>query len=144
MTISHDDRQILQAARRIQSRERKERRSKVKAQNTKPTRGREIDRGFLAFLRRQPCAVAHMGGCKGPVQAAHIRFSDIRSGSVNPGMGRKNHDRHSNPLCENHHLNDQHKRNERAFWFAAGVDPYANAKRLYALYRTPQSEGSEK
>lgn len=106
---------------------------RVKHENAKPNRGRELDPGFRAYLRRQQCEVRHMGGCSGPIQAAHIRYSDAKHGR-NPGMGRKNHDRHANPLCEFHHLHDQHKRAERAFWDAAGKDAYECAAAHYAAY----------
>ncbi|VDC49729.1 hypothetical protein BREV_BREV_01375 [Brevundimonas mediterranea] len=76
-----------------------------------------------------------MGGCDGPVEAAHVRYSDAAAGSVNPGMQRRNHDRHCNPLCHHHHQHDQHKRNERAFWAAAGLDAYASAAQYYAEYQ---------
>lgn len=105
--------------------------------SAKPDRGRERDPGFLAYLRRQPCEARHMGDCAGPIHAAHVRYSDASKGSVNPGMGRKNHDRHANPLCEHHHLHDQHKRNERAFWQSLGKDAYDTAARHYATYRRP-------
>lgn len=94
---------------------------------------REQEPAFLAYLRRQPCAVAMLGGsgCEGPVQAAHIRFSAHGKGR-NPGMGRKNHDRHANPLCARHHLGDQHQRKEQAFWADAGADAYDLAAAFHA------------
>jgi hypothetical protein len=95
---------------------------------------RERDPGFLAYLRRQPCEAAHLGGCSGPIEAAHIRFSD-GPGRRNPGAGRKNHDRHANPLCRHHHQHDQHCRAERAFWAALGKDAYERAAAHFAAYR---------
>lgn len=94
---------------------------------------RERDPGFLAYLRRQPCAAAGLGGCSGPIQAAHIRYSEAGKGR-NPGMQRKAHDRDANPLCEGHHLHDQHRTSERLFWERVGVDAYANAARHFAAY----------
>lgn len=73
-------------------------------------------------------------GCSGPVQAAHVRFSAAGKGR-NPGMGSKNHDRHANPLCEAHHLHDQHTRSEVAFWADLGVDAYDLSAALYAAYQ---------
>jgi len=96
---------------------------------------RETDSGFLAYLRRQPCDARHMGGCSGPIQAAHIRFSDVAKGSVNPGMGRKNHDRHANAICEGHHIHGQHRTNERAWWASIGKDAYDTAAAHFARYR---------
>ena len=94
---------------------------------------RELAPGFLAYLRRQPCEAAHLGNCAGPIEAAHIRFSD-GPGRRNPGAGRKNHDRHANPLCRRHHQHDQHKRNERAFWASVGKDAYERAAAHYAAF----------
>ena len=96
---------------------------------------RELDNGFRAWLRRLPCIAGVMlgGGCHGPVQAAHIRYSE-HGKSRNPGVGRKNHDRHETPLCQHHHISDQHKRKEREFWCDLGVDPYDFAAALYAAY----------
>jgi len=96
---------------------------------------RETDSGFLAYLRRQPCDARHMGGCSGPIQAAHIRFSDVAKGSVNPGMGRKNHDRNATALCEGHHIHGQHRTNERAWWAAIGRDTYDTAAAHFSAYQ---------
>jgi len=105
----------------------------------KPAEGqrqeRETDPGFLAYLRRQPCEAAHLGGCAGPIQSAHIRYADAARGAREPGMQRKNHDRHANPLCEAHHIHDQHRRRERDFWSSLGKDAYDTAAGHFAAYR---------
>lgn len=147
-TLSFDKRERLSALRREMAeildpmnREAKAKRKAYRAAMVKRVgkreqgqrQPRERDPGFLAFLRRQPCAVAHLGGCSGPIEAAHIRYSDASKGR-NPGMQAKNHDRNANPLCRHHHQHDQHRRSERAFWEAAGLDAYDNAARLYAEY----------
>ena len=95
---------------------------------------RERDPGFLAFLRRQPCAARHLGGCDGPVEAAHIRMSSAKHGTRNAGMQQKPHDRHATPLCRHHHQHDQHRGSEAAFWSRVGVDPFEVAARLYEQY----------
>jgi hypothetical protein len=95
---------------------------------------RQTDPGFLAYLRRQPCEARGLGDCHGPIEAAHIRYSDAAKGSMNPGMQRKNHDRHANPLCRFHHQHDQHKRAERAFWSKVGKDAYDTAAAHYVAY----------
>jgi hypothetical protein len=125
----------------LADRRREEARQRIRASKPKPVRaaakpdrGRERDPGFLAYLRRQPCEARGLGGCEGPIEAAHIRYSDASKGSVNPGMQRKNHDRHANPLCRFHHQHDQHKRSERAFWAALGKDAYDRAAGHYAAY----------
>jgi hypothetical protein len=76
-----------------------------------------------------------MGGCAGPIEAAHVRYSDARAGSVNPGMQRKNHDRNATPLCRFHHQHDQHRGAERAFWARVGKDAYAAAAAHFAAYQ---------
>lgn len=101
----------------------------------KATRGRELDKGYLAWLRRLPCvACAVKGGYCGPTQAAHLRFSDAARGRINPGMGNKPSDRYATPLGAGHHLNDQHGREERAFWADLGIDPGQLADDLYAAF----------
>lgn len=107
----------------------------VRLPSPKADRGRERDVGFMAYIRRQPCEARHLGGCSGGIEAAHVRYSDASKGAVNPGMQRKNHDRHCNPLCHFHHQHDQHKRQERAFWAALGKDAYDTAAGHYAAYQ---------
>jgi hypothetical protein len=94
---------------------------------------RERDPGFLAYLRRQPCEARGLGHCVSPIDPAHIRYSDASRGAFNPGMGRKNHDRHCNPLCRAHH-SMQHALNERGFWSMLGKDAYETAARHFAAY----------
>lgn len=149
MTLSSDKRQRLAELRREIAEitaetpeQRQARRARLKAQRQavrlsmapNKRQPRETDPGFLAWLRRQPCEAAHLGGCDGPIEAAHIRYSDFRAGSRNPGMQSKNHDRHANALCRHHHQCDQHKGNERAFWSRLGKDAYATAAASYAKY----------
>lgn len=86
---------------------------------------RQRDPVYLAWLRRQPCAARHLGGCSGPIEAAHIRFSDAAAGRVNPGMQRKPDDRYAAPLCSGHHREGpqaQHRGGERAWWSSIGLD----------------------
>lgn len=121
---------LRRAEAKVAKRDREKGRGKVKGQREP----RERDPGFLAYLRRQPCEAAHLGGCSGPIQAAHIRYSDARHGQ-NPGAGRKNHDRRANPLCEGHHLRDQHAGAERAFWERLDKDAYERAAEHFAAYQ---------
>lgn len=141
-----EERRALELAKKVKERESqlrarersKHRREAKEARKKEPMSGqrqpREHDKPFLAYLRRQPCAAAHLGGCEGKIEAAHVRYSSAKHGARNPGMQNKNHDRHANPLCRFHHHGDQHKRRERAFWEAVGVDAYDNAARLYARF----------
>lgn len=130
--------EILDPVKRVERKERRkkdrEARQRVGKRDVGQRQPREHDPGYLAFVRRQLCAVAHLGGCEGPIEAAHIRYSDAKAGSRNPGMQAKNHDRFANPLCRHHHNHDQHKRKEPAFWSAAGINAYANAAELFAAY----------
>ena len=130
--LTSDDRETRNAAQR---RARKARSEALKASQAPNKREeRQLDRGFLAYLRRQPCEAAHLGGCLGAVEAAHIRFND-GPGRQNPGAGRKNHDRNATPLCRHHHQHDQHTRSERSFWRDLGKDAYDTAAGHYAAYR---------
>lgn len=140
MSLSAEERATVQAAKDIQARTRKEAKA-LRPKPVQPTAAgqREVrhrDPAFLAYVRRQPCEARHLGGCEGRIEAAHIRYSDRAAGSVNPGMQRKNHDRHCNPLCGFHHRHDQHLRKERAFWAGLGKDPYATAAAHYAAFKS--------
>lgn len=150
LRLDKDKREAIAAARReiaeimdpLKAAERKERRQRdremrkrVGKRAPEQRQPRERDPGFLAFLRRLPCIAGMIvGGCEGPVQAAHVRFSRAGKGR-NPGMGSKNHDRHANPLCNGHHINDQHQRSEVAFWADLGVDAYDLSAALYQAYQ---------
>ena len=74
---------------------------------------------YLKFIRSLPCLLC---GDNTSVEAAHIRFGDIRAGKRPTGMGEKPDDRWTLPLCKRHH-DEQHKRGERLFWTQAGVSP---------------------
>ncbi|GEM_PF-1165616 len=143
---SQEDRETLRAAQAIKRRESKAKRLARKEAAREHIRAlvaskapgkrqpREKDNAFRAFIRRQPCAAEHLGGCEGPIEAAHVRYSSAAHGVMNPGLQNKNHDRHCNPLCRFHHQGDQHQRRERDFWAAVGVDAYDNAARFYAAF----------
>lgn len=140
LTITKAQRDTLQAAKKVRADLRKA--SKRAAPKVQPAQGRDRDTGFLAYLRRQPCEAAHLGGCDGPIEAAHIRYSDAAHGR-NPGMQRKNHDRHANSLCRFHHQHDQHTGAERFFWERVGKDAYETAAAHYARYQCGDTGGSD-
>lgn len=108
---------------------RKERRAPAKAArpvSVKADRGRVREPLYLAFIRRQPCAARRLGNCSGPVEAAHVRYSDATTGRRNPGLQVKPSDEFTLPLCASHHRmapNSQHSMNERAFWSMVGEEP---------------------
>lgn len=133
-TVRELERPEREARKIVQAKARREREKAIDRSRPEQRNPRERDPGFLAFLRRQPCiAGLIVGGCEGPMHAAHIRYTRHGQGR-NPGMGSKNHDRHATGLCEHHHLHDQHQRSEVAFWADLGVDAYDLAAALYAAY----------
>lgn len=91
---------------------------------------------YRAWLRRQPCAI-----CEGkPCDAAHLRFNNPDAGRMNPGAGRKSHDRHSNPLCRRHHTEQHDAGDEAAWWASYGLDGDASAARHYAAFLAGQPQ----
>lgn len=66
------------------------------------------DDEFLEWVRQQPCAARHLGGCGGDVVAAHVRR--ISEGA---GIGLKPSGFNAIPLCNNHHAL-QHSQGESA------------------------------
>lgn len=154
MTLDHEARERLRilraevrkleqpaklATKAARKAEAKRRRAAVTGKVPGQRKPRVHDKGFLAFLRRQPCCVGPVG-CSGPVQAAHIRFSDFKVGRVNPGGGRKSDDRWANPLCEAHHAEQHARGDERAWWEEKRLDPNENSQRLYAAYQAGEAE----
>lgn len=134
MTLSRDERAILAQGRALRARERKTAKL-ARPKSPKADRGRVRDSGFLAYLRRQPCAVGP-SGCDGPIQAAHIRTP--RPGESPTGLQRKPNDDRCTPLCASHHR-QQHTMRELGFWARYGLDPFDVAARLYAEYQGGQN-----
>lgn len=132
MTLSSEQRAIVEAAKRIQRDQRKAA-TKARPKSPKADRGRERDNGFCQYVRRQPCEARHLGGCEGPVQHAHISY---RVAGIPNSFGRsvKNHDRHGNPLCAGHH-DLQGRIGEKPFWALLGKDAYATAAAHFANYQ---------
>ena len=94
----------------------------------------EINPGYLAFLRRQPCCVS---GAPAPNEAAHIRFGSIAHGKRPTGMAEKPHDRWAVPLSSAEHRTNRHSQhagNEHAYWQRVGRDPLMIARRLFEQY----------
>lgn len=88
---------------------------------------RLLDPGYLAWLRKQPCACRC--GRSAPSDAAHLRTGVT-------GMGRKPNDCCAVPLSHGCHMR-QHAFGDEAAWFAQhGItDPLKLAERYYARYR---------
>ncbi len=86
-----------------------------------------MSKKHLDFIRGLPCLIC---GDNTSTQAAHVRYSDARTGKVNPGIGKKPNDRYTVPLCgECHTL--QHSGSERAFWKELNIDVLIVAGCLY-------------
>ena len=87
----------------------------------------------LTFIRTLPCVVCNNNTS---VEAAHIRFSCLRAGKRQTGMGEKPDDSWTLPLCGIHHR-EQHTMGEQDFWKKHGLDPIFLA---LALYRAPDHQ----
>lgn len=94
---------------------------------------RERDSGYLAYLRRQPCRIGR--GCHGPVQAAHLRYSDAAHGRRNPGLQCKPADRWATSLCATHHAEQHSAGDERRWWNSYGLDGSEVAISQYAAFK---------
>jgi hypothetical protein len=89
---------------------------------------RLLDAGFLAFLRKKPCAC----GCgrAAPSEAAHIRIG-LFAGQMKPD------DRNAVPLnawCHREGPRAQHRMGEADFWNERGLNPFKIAAALYQEY----------
>jgi hypothetical protein len=78
------------------------------------------------FIRQLPCVVCGKGG----VQVAHIRYSEVRAGKANSGIGAKPLDGFTVPLCPECHR-DQHQHGERKWWGNKNLDPIYIAMALW-------------
>lgn len=110
----------------IDAKRRKEQRAR-RPKSPKADRGRVRDNAYLAWLRRQPCAICRVT----PSDAAHIRTP--KPGELPTGLQRKPDDRRATPLCRVHH-EMQHGMNEMRFWRAFCLDPFEVASRHYAEF----------
>ena len=136
MTLSADQRAVVNEAKRIQ-REARKAATKARPKSPKADRGRERDNGYLAFLRRQPCACC---GYAAPSDAAHIRMASLERGKLPTGMQVKPSDRFAVPLNRVCH-GRQHAMSEARFWQERGRDPFKIADRLYAAYQGQAASG---
>jgi len=120
-------------------------RQEAASQRSKPPRPlpkgqrqpRVHDHAYLAWLRRAPClAGLTEGGCQGPVQACHLRMSI--PGRPNPGLANKADDAFAWPGCVHHHIEDQHRSSEAAFFGRLGIDPFDLCGALYGAFAAGQ------
>lgn len=118
---------------------RRERAKAVDRSDKRQRQPRKKEPAYLAWVRRLPCIAGIVeGGCSGPIEAAHVRYSDAKAGRVNSGMQQKPDDLWTAPLCNAHHQHDQHLRAERAFWGRLGIDPGALCPALHAAFEAHQ------
>ena len=82
----------------------------------------------LMFIRNLPCLVTG----RRDVDAAHIRYSDLRVAKRAVGIGEKPDDKWVIPLCRAEHTK-QHGMNERQYWNDLGIDPILVALALYSV-----------
>lgn len=92
-------------------------------------RPRERDDGHLKFIRTLPCVFP--SGCQGTVEAAHVRFGDLRYGKRECGKGEKPDDCWTLPLCQRHHRLQHSIPGERAFWRDLDKDALTIAALLF-------------
>ncbi|HZS57591.1 MAG TPA: DUF968 domain-containing protein [Bryobacteraceae bacterium] len=74
----------------------------------------------LSFIRELPCCICGNGTT---VEAAHIRFTDLRAAKNNPGIGAKPSDTFVCPLCNTHHREQHAYGDEKKWWAQYGIDP---------------------
>jgi hypothetical protein len=55
-------------------------------------------------------------------------------GRPNPGLGNKADDAFAWPGCVRHHIEDQHRTSESAFFSRLGVDPFDLCRSLYGAF----------
>lgn len=108
-------------------------RTKPPAPKHKNAPTRVHDKPYLAWLRRQKCAVGPVG-CSGPTQAAHVRST--RPGEPPTGLGRKPDDRRATALCAHHHAAQHDAGDELRWWASHGKDPHVIAEEHHAKFRT--------
>lgn len=79
---------------------------------------REKNERHLAWLRTLPSLVPGQG----PVEAAHVRYGELRYFKPITGMAEKPSDKYAVPLAHGAHM-DQHAHSERKWWEARRIDP---------------------
>lgn len=123
-------RAIYEKARRRENRERRQTIKAARKPGGKADRGRERDTGYLAFLRRLPCACGC--GASAPSDAAHVRMPDLARCKPYTGKGVKPSDKWALPLNRRCH-EEQHSGSEAAFWAGRGIDAVGLCLRLYEV-----------
>lgn len=84
-------------------------RATARLTHPKPVRARSD--AYMAWVRKQPCILAHTGQCFGAVESAHV------SDGSSKGLGSKVSDYRCLPLCgEAHHRNGSHALDRISNW----------------------------
>lgn len=94
---------------------------------------RERVQGFITWLHTLPCSNPQCPGGH-PIEAAHVRMTDLEAGKRYTGKAERPSDRWAVPLCSWCHREGpqaQHRGSEAAFWQRVGVDPIALAKKIW-------------
>lgn len=81
----------------------------------------------LKFIRTLPCLVT---GSR-PVEAAHVRYADMRYGKRDTGMAEKPSDHWVIPLSPTSHREQHAFGDELAWWESKGIDPLFVALALW-------------
>lgn len=103
-------------------------------------RPRQLDPGYLKWLRTQRCACGCLQGP--PCDAAHLRASSRAHDKPMSGMGMKPDDKWALPLCHIHHMAQHFSRlGEIGWWREKGVtDPFALCLSYYERYQLEARE----
>lgn len=97
-------------------------------QPTSKSSRREHDEKYLDWIRSLPCIVTGR-----EAQAAHVSYAEPAYGKLGRGLGAKESDRWTVPLCQDEHAR-QHQMNERAYWQSVGIDPCIIAMALFSAF----------
>jgi ERF superfamily len=92
------------------------------------------NREHLRYVAQQACLVC---GRK-PSDPHHLGFTQPRA------LGRKVSDEFAVPLCRGHHRAVHRSRDERAWWWQAGIDPIKVSRRLWRETRGMGQQQSER
>lgn len=157
--LSLEDRQTLDAARRIRARERREAKAKRPSPVIPTSAGqrqpRVRDKSYLAWLHEGlPCIACLIEGPAPDwarmaslvlfgldnIEAAHQKHTDIKG----PSLGKRPSDSASCPLCVWHHriAPDACDPAQRKFWDRLGVNVGDFCKALYTAFKDDQ-DGAE-
>lgn len=97
------------------------------------------DKQYIAWLHELPCVVT--GRVGDGVQAAHVRYADVRYGKRWSGKAEKPDDVWCLPVWHGEHAR-QHSMNENAYWAGLGKDPLALCRLIREVY--PDVEAATK